>query len=288
MSTDPEYHELFLECEGIRLHAVAAGPKLGPLLILLHGFPEFWYGWRKQIGPLAAAGFRVIAPDQRGYNLSSKPPAVSDYSVTLLARDVLSVADRLGCERFYLVGHDWGAVVAWAVALQYPQRLHKLGIINVPHPSAMARALQTDPRQWLRSWYALFFQLPWLPELLFSAFNFSVGTRTLLLSSRPGTFTADDLARHRAAWSQPGAMTATINWYRANVRVRLAIPDPRVHTPTRILWGKRDMFLLPSLAEDSLKYCDSAELTYFPDATHWVQHEEPERVNQLLLEFFQS
>ena len=288
MSTAPESEELFFESDGIRLHAVAAGPRLAPLILLLHGFPEFWEGWRKQIGPLAAAGYRVIAPDQRGYNLSDKPPQVSDYAMPRLTGDVLAIADQLGCERFHLAGHDWGAVVAWNVALQYPQRLHKLAIINVPHPSVMARALETDPRQWLRSWYALFFQLPWLPEVAFSAFNFWLGTRALRLSSRPGTFTAEDLARHRAAWSQPGAMTASINWYRAVARHRPTIADPRVRTPTLILWGKHDMFLLPTLAQDSLQYCDSARLTYFPDATHWVQHEEPEKVNQSLLEFFQS
>jgi len=283
-----EYEELFFENDGIRLHAVTAGTKLGPVVVLLHGFPEFWYGWRNQIAPLAAAGFRVVALDQRGYNLSSKPPAVSDYAVPLLARDVLAVADQLGCERFYLAGHDWGAAVAWAVALQYPQRLHKLAIINVPHPAAMMHTLRTNPRQWLRSWYVLFFQLPCLPEAAFSAFNFYLGARSLLRSSRPGAFTVEDLDLYRAAWSQPGSISAAINWYRAFIRRWPRIADPQVHTPTRILWGKHDMFLLSEMAQDSLRYCDSAELTYFPEATHWVHHEEPERVNQLLLEFFKN
>jgi pimeloyl-ACP methyl ester carboxylesterase len=283
-----EYEELFFENDGVRLHAVAAGPKLGPVVILLHGFPEFWYGWRKQIGPLAAAGFRVVALDQRGYNLSGKPPAVSDYAVPRLAGDVIAVADQLGCERFYLAGHDWGAAVAWAAALQYPQRLHKLAIINVPHPVVMMHTVRTNPRQWLRSWYILFFQLPWLPESAFSAFNFYLGARSLLRSSRPGAFTVEDLDLHRAAWSQPGAMRAAINWYRAFVRHRPRINNPQVHTPTRILWGKQDTFLLSEMAQDSLQYCDSAELTYFPEATHWVQHEEAESVNRLLLEFFKD
>ena len=283
-----EYEDLFFENEGVRLHAVASGPKLGSVVVLLHGFPEFWYGWRHQIGPLAAAGFRVIALDQRGYNLSSKPPAVSDYAVPLLARDVLTIADQLGCERFHLAGHDWGAAVAWTVALQYPQRLHKLAIINVPHPAVMMHTLRTNPRQWLRSWYVLFFQLPWLPETAFSAFNFYLGASSLVRSSRPRTFTAEDLDLHRAAWSQPGAVSATINWYRAFVRHRPRLADPQVHTATRILWGKQDMFLLSEMAQDSLQYCDSAELTYFPEATHWVQHEEAETVNRLLLEFFKN
>jgi len=288
MKVNLEYEDLFFENSGVRLHAVASGPKLGPVVILLHGFPEFWYGWRNQIGPLAAAGFRVIAPDQRGYNLSSKPTAVSDYAVPLLASDVLAIADQLGCERFNLVGHDWGAVVAWAMAIKYPQRLHKLAILNVPHPAAMMHALRTNPRQWLRSWYVLFFQLPWLPEAAFSAFNFYLGVRSLVRSSRPGTFTAEDLDLHRAAWAQPGAMTATINWYRAFARHRARIAEPQVHTETRILWGKQDAFLLSELAQDSLRYCDSAELTYFLEATHWLQHEEAGKVNRLLIEFFES
>ena len=281
-----EYEELFFENDGIRLHAVAAGPKLGPVVVLLLGFPEFWYGWRKQIGPLAAAGFRVIALDQRGYNLSSKPVAVSDYAAPLLTRDVVCVADQLGCERFYLAGHDWGAAVAWALALQYPQRLHKLAIINVPHPAVMMHTLRTNPRQWLRSWYMLFFQLPWLPETALSAFHFYGAAQLLSRTSRPGAFTVEDLEVYRAAWSQPGTLGATINWYRALARHRPKIDDPQVHTPTRILWGQQDRFLLPAMAQDSLRYCDSAELTLFPDATHWVQHEEPERVNQSLIEFF--
>jgi epoxide hydrolase 4 len=281
-----EYEELFFENDGIRLHAVAAGPERGPVVVLLHGFPEFWYGWRKQIGPLAAAGFRVVALDQRGYNLSSKPVAVSDYAAPLLTRDVVCVADQLGCERFHLAGHDWGAAVAWALALQYPERLHKLAILNVPHPVVMMLTLRTNPRQWLRSWYMLFFQLPWLPETALSAFHFYETAQLLSRTSRPGAFTVEDLEVYRAAWSQPGALSATINWYRALARHRPKIDDPQVHTPTRILWGQQDGFLLPAMAKDSLRYCDSAELTFFPDATHWVQHEEPERVNQLLIEFF--
>jgi pimeloyl-ACP methyl ester carboxylesterase len=281
-----EYEELFFENDGIRLHAVAAGPKLGPVIILLHGFPEFWYGWRKQIGPLAAAGFRVVALDQRGYNLSSKPVAVSDYAAPLLTRDVVRVADQLGCDRFYLAGHDWGAAVAWALALQYPERLHKLAILNVPHPAVMMHRLRTNPQQWLRSWYILFFQLPWLPEAALSACQFYLGAHSLLGSSRPGAFTVGDLEVYRTAWSQPGALSATINWYRALIRHRPRIDDLQVHTPTRILWGQQDRFLLSEMAQKSLRYCDSAELTFFPDATHWVQHEEVERVNQSLIEFF--
>lgn len=272
----------------VTLQAVANGPKDGPVVVLLHGFPEFWYGWHKQIEPLAAAGFRVIVPDQRGYNLSSKPSGVASYALTELVSDVIAIADQLGQQRIFLAGHDWGAAVAWSAALLHPQRIAKLAVLNVPHPSVMRRYLMMQPRQMLRSWYMLFFQLPWLPETLFSAFNFRIGARSLLRSSRPGTFTADDLVHYRTAWSQPGAMTAMINWYRALFRFRARFSDSTVRVPTRILWGERDAFLLTEMAHESLRYCSDAELFTFAGATHWLQHEEPARVSELLIAFFRG
>jgi len=288
VSPQPLLEDLWFERDGVRLHAVAGGPEKGPLVILLHGFPEFWYSWHKQIGPLAEAGIRVVAPDQRGYNLSSKPPAIADYALQHLTADVVAIADQLGHDRFFLAGHDWGAAVAWATALQYPQRLRKLAILNVPHPAVLLNTLRRNPRQMLRSWYMAFFQLPRIPESRFSANNFAEGTKSLVASSRPGTFTPEDLARYREAWSNPGTVTAMINWYRAFFRNRPALPDPQVHVPTRILWGRRDRFLLPQMAQESVKFCDSAELTYFPDASHWLQHEESDAVNAALIQFFRS
>jgi epoxide hydrolase 4 len=279
---------LFLQKASIRLHAVAAGPKDGPVAVLLHGFPEFWYGWRKQIEPLAAAGFRVIVPDQRGYNLSSKPSSIASYTLPELVSDVIAIADQLGQQRIFLAGHDWGAAVAWSTALLHPQRVAKLAVLNVPHPSVMRKYLSTRLRQFLRSWYIFFFQLPWLPEALFSAFHFHIGTRALIRSSRPGTFSTEDLAQYRAAWSQPGALTAMIHWYRAALRFRTPFSDSQVHVPTRILWGERDAFLLSEMAQESLRYCVDAELFTFADATHWLQHEQPARVTELLIEFFRK
>jgi len=270
------------------LHAVAAGPKDGPVVVLLHGFPEFWYGWRRQIEPLAAAGFHVIVPDQRGYNVSSKPSGVAAYSLTELVSDVIAIADQLDQEKIYLAGHDWGAAVAWSAALLHPQRVAKLVVLNVPHPSVMRKFLRTQPRQLLRSWYMFFFQLPWLPEAFFSAFNFRVGARALLRSSRPGTFSDEDLAQYRAAWSQAGAITSMINWYRALFRTRVKFQDKTVRVPTRILWGEHDNFLLAEMAHESLRYCTSAELFTFANATHWLQHEEPARVSELLIDFFRG
>jgi epoxide hydrolase 4 len=272
----------------VRLHAIAAGPHDGPVVVLLHGFPEFWYGWLRQIESLAAAGFRVIVPDQRGYNLSSKPSGVAAYALPELVSDVVAIADQLGRQKIFLAGHDWGAAVAWSAALLYPQRIAKLGVLNVPHPSVMRKFLSTRPRQLLRSWYMFFFQLPWLPEAVFSAFNFRIGSRALLRSSRPGTFSAEDLAQYRAAWSQPGALTGMINWYRALFRARIKFSDKIVRVPTRILWGERDAFLLAEMARESLRYCTNAELFTFANATHWLQHEEAARVSELLIDFFRG
>ena len=284
MSSD----EVSFQNGGVTLHAVVAGPTDGPVVVLLHGFPEFWYAWHKQIEPLAAAGFRVIVPDLRGYNLSSKPWGVASYALEELVSDVVAIPDHLGQQKIFLAGHDWGAAVAWSAALTHPKRIAKLAVLNVPHPSVMRRYVYTRLPQTLRSWYIFFFQVPWLPEALFSAFDFRMGTRALRASSRPGTFSEEDISHYRAAWSQPGALTAMIHWYRAAMRYRFSFRDRTVRVPTRILWGERDRFLMAEMAHESLRYCTNGELFTFAEATHWLQHEEPARVSQLLVEFFRS
>jgi pimeloyl-ACP methyl ester carboxylesterase len=235
---------------------------------------------------LADAGFRVIVPDQRGYNQSSKPPRVRDYKLRELSSDVIAIADQIGREKIFLAGHDWGAGVAWNTAMRYPGRIEKLAILNAPHPAVMMRFLRTNPRQMLRSWYMLFFQIPRLPEFLISL----DGGRGLRRSSRDGAFSPEDLDRYREAWSQPGALTAMINWYRALLRERpdFGAAESRVSVPTRILWGMKDEFLLSAMAHASVNYCDRGEVLEFPEATHWIHHEEPERVNRLLIEFFRA
>jgi epoxide hydrolase 4 len=277
---------LFFQNGSVQLHAVGAGPKDAPVVLLLHGFPEFWYGWHRQIEPLASAGFRVIVPDQRGYNQSSKPRGVRAYSLAELTSDVIAIADQLSQRQIFLVGHDWGAAVAWSAALSHPERVAKLAILNVPHPSVMRRYLMTNRRQLRRSWYMFFFQIPFLPEALFAMNNFRMGFSALEHSSRPGTFSGEDLAQYRSAWSQPGALTGMLHWYRAAFRFREHFADASVRLPTRILWGQRDRFLLPEMADDSLRYCTDAKLIPFPNASHWLQHEEPARVSELLIEFF--
>ncbi|HEX8664175.1 MAG TPA: alpha/beta hydrolase [Beijerinckiaceae bacterium] len=270
----------------VSLHAVEAGPPDGPLAILLHGFPEFWYGWRRQIGPLAAASLRVVAPDQRGYNLSDKPQGVESYAIGRLAADVVGLADALGRERFFLVGHDWGGMVAWRVAARHPDRVERLAILNAPHPRAFGPYARHHPGQALRSAYVGFFQLPFIPEAALRAGGFALLRQALLRSSRPGAFTPEDLARYEAAWREPGALTAMLNWYRA-IRLRPARDgdEGRIRCPTLVIWGRRDSALESGLAEASAALCDDARIVWHDNATHWVQHEEPEAVSAALAGF---
>ena len=271
---------------GITLNVAQAGPESGPLVILLHGFPECWYGWKKHIPALAAAGFRVWAPDQRGYNTSDKPAAARDYSLDALAADVIGLFGAAGRERAILVGHDWGAAVAWWVANNYPERLDKLVIINVPHPLVLKRLLWTSPRQLARSWYMFAMQLPGLMEWAGRRNNWQAMADGLKNTSLPGTFTDADFGEYRKAWSQPGAFTAMLNWYRAMFRYGSSRPKhERITTPTLMLWGRRDKFIGPEGAELSLALCDRGELVMFDENTHWLQHERPEEIARRIVEF---
>jgi pimeloyl-ACP methyl ester carboxylesterase len=278
--------EEFISTNGVRLHTVMTGPKSGPPVILLHGFPEFARGWVKQMPAFSEAGCRVILPDQRGYNLSDKPKGVKAYKVYTLVDDIIGLIDALDYEKVNLVGHDWGAVVAWVLANKYPERLHHLGILNVPHPAVMRRFLLRDLEQIRRSWYVFFFQLPWLPEALLRANNWRGLARAMRGSGKIHTFTTEDIERYKEAWSQPGAITSMINWYRAIIRYQPPLPkDPRIKVPTLMLWGMKDAALSHRMARPSIDYCDDGKLIFFPDATHWVQHDEAEEVNHLLLDF---
>ena len=233
---------LRLEANGVTLHAVAAGLADGPLVILLHGFPEFWYGWRRQIAPLAASGLRMVAPDQRGYNLSDKLAGIAAYRLDTLADDVLGLADALGRERFAVVGHDWGAAVAWHVASGNPERVTRAAILNAPHPATLRQYARVHVRQALKSWYVAYFQLPRLPELGLRAAGFRGLRRALQRTSRPGTFTDEDFRHYREAWAQPGALTAMLNWYRA-LRLPGGLRAPvRVRVPVRVIWATRTPF----------------------------------------------
>ena len=281
-----ELEHSYIETNGIRLHVVQAGPKSGVPVILLHGFPEFWYGWRKQIPALVEAGCRVIVPDQRGYNLSDKPKGVRAYNMHELVQDVIGLIDALDYDKVNLIGHDWGAGVAWMLAIWQPERLHRLGILNVPHPAVMTRFLRRDLEQLRRSWYIFFFQLPWLPEAGMRADDWRGAVRALRGSGKVHTFTNEDIEKYKEAWSQPGAMTAMINWYRAAARYPLPIiNDMSVKVPTLMMWGMNDAALSHRLARPSMDYCDEGNLILFPDATHWVQLDAADEVNHYMIDF---
>ena len=268
----------------LRLHVAEAGPADGRPTIVLHGFPEFWYGWRRQIGPLSEAGLRLVLPDQRGYNLSDKPEGIAAYHLDRLAADVIELANHYGFAKFRLVGHDWGGLVAWWTASFYPERIARLAILNAPHPAILGPYLRRHPTQMLRSAYVGFFQIPRLPEMRLTANGGAVLRRTLAATGRKGSFTEADLDRYAAAWAQPGAMTGMLNWYRA-LRLPRASPAPRVRAPTLILWGRRDHALGSGLAEASLTLCDDGRIDWHPEATHWVQHDAADAVNASLVAF---
>lgn len=273
----------------VRLHYAEAGE--GPLVVLLHGFPEYWYSWRYQIPALVEAGFRVVAPDQRGYALSSKPAGVRRYRDECLTDDVAALVRRLGDGRpATVVGHDWGGVVAWLFAQRHPELVAQLAVLNMPHPRAYLRGLCTS-WQWLRSWYVLAFQLPWLPERALLAGDGALLRRTL--RSGRGRVTArmradEDL--YLAAARQPGALTAALGYYRAAFRRLLVAPwrwwrARPVEAPTLVLWGEGDPYLDASTAPPPRDLVPDSRLVFLPGAGHWIQVQAPAEVNRHLLDF---
>ncbi len=282
----------YAELSDARLHYVEAGATDAPPVVLLHGFPEFWYSWRHQIPALAAAGLRVIAPDMRGYNLSSKPNEVSSYTARRLAGDVRDLIEERGAQHAFLAGHDWGAAVAWVTAMAHPDAVERLAILNVPHPRRMVHALRRPGRQLARSWYMFFFQLPWLPEHAVRAGDWRALRRGFEQDAHPGAFTPEDIDRYREAWAQPGAATATINYYRAALRrppSRGEAALAPIETPTMVIWGERDRHLGAELAEPDRRDVPGLHrVVRLPEASHWVHHDCPDRVSELLIGFFKA
>jgi epoxide hydrolase 4 len=276
----------FADVGGVRLHYVEAGR--GPLVVLLHGFPNFWYLWRRQIVALAAGGFRVVAPDLRGYNLSDKPPGVASYRLGALGRDVLGLLDALRAPDAAIVGHDWGGVIGWRLAEDHARAVRRLVVLNAPHPAAFRRELRSA-EQMARSAYAAFFQLPALPELLLRARNFALVERVLRREpTRPDAFTDDDVRRHKTALARPGALTAMLDYYRALARAaprELRRTVARITRPTLVVWGERDRYLRRCLSVGLDRWAADLRVVRLPDASHWVPADAPEDVNELLLEF---
>lgn len=279
--------ESTVSVNGVRLHVVAAGES-GPLVVLLHGFPEFWYSWRQQL-PVLANGRRVIAPDLRGYNLSDKPHGVHSYDLATLCDDVAGLVDAYGERQADIVGHDWGGVIAWAFAIRHPDRVRRLAILNAPHPGALARELR-HPAQLRRSWYAAFFQLPAVPEWALARNDFAV-LRSLCAdvnrARRQEIFSPEDIERYVTAFARPGALTASINYYRALVRSgwRAVSPMRRIEAPTLVLWGVRDPALGIALLDGLDRWVTHLQVTRFPDAGHWINQEKPDDVNRALAAF---
>lgn len=286
-SVQPQFSRV--ATSGITLHVAEAGPEEGPLLVLLHGFPEFWYGWRHQIGRLADAGFHVIVPDQRGYNLSDKPAGAGAYGLDQLAADVMGLADHYHAERVLLAGHDWGAAVGWWCVQTFPERVHRFIALSAPHPAVWRWAMDHDPEQRKKSRYVKLFAVPWLPEALLRARNFRAPAVAVCATARSGTMTEDDLAEYRKAWAQPGALTGGLNWYRALLRTRFEpLSSYRIRVPTLMMWGRCDPYGTVRLAEQSIGLCDDGTLHVFDDATHWLLADEPGAVTDRMLDFLRA
>jgi pimeloyl-ACP methyl ester carboxylesterase len=284
-------HE-YAQVNGIRLHYVRGGT--GPhLVVLLHGFPECWYSWRHQIAALAGDEYTVVAPDMRGYNLSDKPLRVEDYSVSHLVDDVTGLIRHLGHKDAAVIGHDWGAGVAWAVAFRHPEVVWKLAALQVPPGGAWRRNLTL--KQFLSSWYMLFFQLPRLPEWVISRNNFAgLVDAFKKTTASPGVFTDEEIMVYVKAMSQPGALTAALNYYRANfwgrfVRARsdkYGTGDAKVKVPTLFIYGEKDTAVLPSTVRGVADFVDAPYTQVrIPESAHWVQQEAPEKVTAALRDF---
>jgi pimeloyl-ACP methyl ester carboxylesterase len=280
-----EIREGYAQVGDVRLHYVETGE--GPLVILLHGFPEFWYGWRLQIAPLSAAGYRVVAPDMRGYNLSSRPDGVAAYGADRLADDVRGLIQQLGAQSALLVGHDWGGTAVWTTAMKHPDVVERLAILDAAHPRRLLQGLR-HPSQLRKSWYFFFFAVPDVPERVVRSKDWRFLQRFLREANPP--YTPEEIKRYVEAWSQPGAAAAMINYYRASVRESqkraLAAIRP-ISAPTLVIWGRDDAFLGPRVREPDRTDVPGLErVEQLPGASHWVHHDEPEKVNQLLVDFF--
>lgn len=272
---------------GMTLEVAEAGAADGPLVILLHGFPDLWQGWHYQIPPLVEAGFRVLLPNQRGYGKSDKPGAIAAYDLDVLAQDIVGLADSEGRPTFSVVGHDWGGIVAWWVAAQFPPRVERLAVLNAPHPGAFKKYVLRHPTQLLRSTYVGFFQLPWLPETMLSVCDYQLMLRMIQTTSRPGTFDQTDHGYLIDGWSQPGSLRGMLNYYRAIVRRSTQSLQRPVAQPALILFGTNDPAEEPGLARASQAYCDDSRLIELNEGYHWIQREEPGRVNAALLSFME-
>ena len=289
LATESSLRFSLIPANGVTLHCAEAGPDDGPLLVLLHGFPEFWFGWRDYFSPFAERGFHVVAPDQRGYNLTSKPLGVESYRLDVAAADIFALADVFGARTFQVVGHDWGAAVAWRMAVLEPTRLKSAAMLQAPHPAVWRRAMREDRDQRQKSRYVQILRLPWLSEMALKLGNYSALAKAFKSSTRPEAFSPDIIETYREAWRQPGAITSMLNWYRALFLHEPPMPAlGSLKPPILVLWGDRDEFGVRQLVEESAALCANAEVRHFPEATHWIIHDEPEIVQEALIGFLKT
>jgi pimeloyl-ACP methyl ester carboxylesterase len=275
---------------GLGFNAVAAGAKGSKLILLLHGFPECWYSWRKQIPALVQAGYRVVAPDLRGYGMNDKPERIDDYHISLLTDDVRQIISKEGAESAIIVGHDWGGAVAWNLAMSSPELVDQLIILNAPHPVTFSRELKDRiSEQYKMSWYIRFFQkLSWPEKVLASSPSYTANWffRRKWVSS-PDAFTDRDLALYAATYAIPGSIQAMLNWYRASFRYRSG-PRPilqPIHMKTLVIWGQEDQVLSQRLLEGLDEWVLNLEVIRIEHAGHFVQNEAPDYVTNQLLDF---
>jgi epoxide hydrolase 4 len=269
----------------VALHVVEAGPAGGPPVLLLHGFPEFWYAWAGVIRPLTAAGFRVILPDQRGYGDSDKPTGVEAYRIERLVADAAGLIAALGHQNAFVVAHDWGGGVAWELALSHPERVRKLAVLDTPHPEVETVLPQSGEQT--TSWYRTFFQLPLVPEETARWGNWYLLSKGLRDTAKPGAFPDEKLALYRSAWDRDGAFGKMVNWYRAGFRFYQEPAEARrLRVPLLLLVAKDDAYIASDRTRASVQLCDDAELVELGSGTHWVAQEEPERIAALLVRFF--
>lgn len=281
----------------VRLHYVTAGDPADETVVLLHGFPEYWYTWHRQLSALEDAGYHVVAPDMRGYNTSEKPHSRDAYVLPTLSRDVVGIVEEFG-ETAHIVGHDWGGVVAWDLGARHPEVVETLSVLNAPHLGAFQRELLSNPGQIRRSWYAFWFQVPWLPEQLWRAASGRIFEQ--LFVEGPNSEDAcspEDVHRFEHAFTLPGTPTSAINYYRALFRTlgRAMLPyvggdgpPLDVAVPTQLLWGLEDDALSPALTEGLGEWVSDLRVVRFPDASHWLHLDEPDAVTETLEEFFAS
>ena len=274
--------------DGSRLHYVEAGS--GAPVVLLHGFPEFWYSWRRQLPALAAAGFRALALDLPGYNESEPLARLPHYRIASLVQRLAEFIRSVAGGRAFVVGHDWGGVLAFRLAARHPELVARLAVLNAPHPSAYRAALARDPLQWLRSAYVLLFQVHALPEWILRAGDFALLERAWRRDAAPGAFSDADIAAYKHALSKPGRLTAGLNYYRAALRYgRDLYGEPqKIAAPTLVLWGERDPYLGVRLLDSLSAWAPDLCVERIPEASHWVQHDAPARVNAALIEFFRG